>query len=267
MLVDKMDFASAPAIYATKRRLGLRKTLAGLDYSRSVEYPVALDLLEPTFARRILEIGASKLPLALHLAKRTSAEVYATDLDPIVRVQSRYAERLGIARDRLRAGVEDARHLTFPDGYFDRIISVSTIEHVQAVEQAAAEIGRVLSPGGIAVVTVPFSRRARVQTLPRPAYGGAVDQDPTFYEYIFDRSTLFDRILEPSGLTVERIVFLGEPLIRLTSVLYNPVIGRLMRPLAVAWPWLARLSYRVIDESRVTNGTENIAIVALHRPV
>ena len=169
-----MDLAAAPAIFATKRRLGLRKTLAGLDYTRSVEYPVALDLLDPSSARRILEIGSSKLPLALHLASRTSAEVYATDLDPIVRVQSRYAERLGIARDRLRAGVEDARHLAFPDGYFDRVISVSTIEHVQAVEQAAAEIGRVLSPGGIAVITVPFSRRARVQIPPAAGVRGRV---------------------------------------------------------------------------------------------
>ena len=183
-----------------------------------------------------------------------------------MQVQSRYAEQLGIGGDRLRVSVEDARHLTFPDAYFDRVISVSTIEHVQAVELAAAEIGRVLSPGGIAVITVPFSRRARVQSLAQPAYAGTSEQDPTFYEYIFDRPMLFRRLLEPTGLTVERLVFLGEPRVRLTSLIYNPVIGRLLRPLAVAWPWLARLSYRVIEESQVTDGKENIAIAALRRP-
>lgn len=265
-MLREMELADAPAIFATKRRLGLRKTLAGLDYTRSVEYPVALDLLVPCSARRILEIGSSKLPLALHLASRTRAEVYATDLDPIVQVQSRYAKQLGIGGDRLRVSVEDARHLAFPDGYFDRVISVSTIEHVQAVEVAATEIGRVLSPGGIAVITVPFSRRPRVQFLPQPAYAGTSEQDPTFYEYIFDRTMLFERLLEPTGLTVERLVFLGEPRVRLTSLVYNPVIGRILRPLAVGWPWLARLSYRVIDESQVTDGKENIAIAALRRP-
>lgn len=262
-----MELDAAPAIFATKRRLGLRKTLAGLDYSRSVEYPAALDLLEPLSARRILEIGSSKLPLALHLARRTAAEVYATDLDPIVRVQSLYARRLGIPSNRLQASIEDARHLSFPDGYFDRVISVSTIEHVQAVEQAAAEIGRVLSPGGIAVITVPFSRRAHARFLARPAYEGTIDQDPKFYEYVFDKATLFARVLEPTGLTVERLVYLGEPRVRLTSLVYNPVVGRLLRPLAVAWPWLAGLSYRVIDEDQVTDGKENIAIVALRRPI
>ena len=265
-MLREMELADAPAIFATKRRLGLRKTLAGLDYTRSVEYPVALDLLVPCSARRILEIGSSKLPLALHLASRTRAEVYATDLDPIVQVQSRYAKQFGIGGDRLRVSVEDARHLAFPDGYFDRVISVSTIEHVQAVEVAATEIGRVLSPGGIAVITVPFSRRPRVQFLPQPAYAGTSEQDPTFYEYIFDRTMLFERLLEPTDLTVERLVFLGEPRVRLTSLVYNPVIGRILRPLAVGWPWLARLSYRVIDESQVTDGKENIAIAALRRP-
>lgn len=256
----------APAIFATKRRLGLRKTLAGLDYSRSVEYPAALALLESAAARRILEIGSNKLPLALHLAAHTGADVFATDLDPIVRVQSQYAKRLGLADDRLQVRVEDARHLTFPDQYFDRVISVSTIEHVQAVEEAAAEIGRVLSPGGIAVITVPFSRRARVRSLSGPAYGGSVDQDPTFYEYVFDRATLFERVLDRTGLVVERLVFLGEPFVRLTDVVYNPLLGRLLRPMAVLWPWLARLFYRTIDERQVTDGKENIAIIALRRP-
>jgi SAM-dependent methyltransferase len=262
-----MERGSAADIFATKCRLGWRKRLAGLDYSRSVEYPIALDLLDPFGAKRILEIGASKLPLSLYLLAHTPADIYATDLDPIVRVQSEYAERLGLSGNRLHVNIEDARHLSYPDRYFDRVISVSTIEHVQAVEQAAAEIGRVLVPGGVAVITVPFSRVSQAQSAPVTAYGGTVDQDPSFYQYIFDRTMLFERLLDHTNTAVETIVYLGEPRVRLTRLVYHPVFGRLLRPLAVVWPWLARLSYRIIDEDEVSDGAENIAVVRLRRPL
>lgn len=262
---NPMKRGSAADIFATKTRLGWRKTLAGLDYSRSVEYPVALDLLNPFDAERILEIGASKLPLSIYLATHTSAEVHATDLDPLVRVQADYGRRLRLTDGRLHVSIQDARRLNYPDAYFDRVISVSTIEHVQAVERAAAEIGRVLSPGGVAVISVPFSRVPQAQSHPGTAYGGTVDQDPGFYQYVFDRDMLFNRLLNHTGLAVDEIVFLGETRLRLWRIVYHPVLGRLLRPLRMLWPWLARVAYGIIDENEVSDGGESVAVIRLHR--
>ena len=46
--------------------------------------------------------------------------------------------------------------LPFPDGHFDTVLCTQVLEHVEDLERAAAEIARVLRPGGHALVTVPF---------------------------------------------------------------------------------------------------------------
>ncbi|MCP3938685.1 MAG: class I SAM-dependent methyltransferase [Actinomycetia bacterium] len=48
-----------------------------------------------------------------------------------------------------------ALDLPFPDGSFDRIIASEVLEHIDDDGRAAAELFRVLSPGGRIAVTVP----------------------------------------------------------------------------------------------------------------
>jgi SAM-dependent methyltransferase len=48
----------------------------------------------------------------------------------------------------------DARKLDFPDGEFDVVYSVAVFEHIDGVDQAAAELARVLKPSGRASVSV-----------------------------------------------------------------------------------------------------------------
>ncbi len=65
--------------------------------------------------------------------------------------------------DRLEVRWMDARHLDFPDGSFDVVFSLSSIEHFGLpadISAAAGEIGRVLRPGGYAfLVTECFVDR------------------------------------------------------------------------------------------------------------
>ncbi len=68
---------------------------------------------------------------------------------------------LAFARD-LNKGIynvsyqrEDALKLSFPDNYFDMLISVDVMEHVGEPVQMTREIARVLKPGGFAFITFP----------------------------------------------------------------------------------------------------------------
>lgn len=52
----------------------------------------------------------------------------------------------------------DIRHIYFPDEFFDRVFSVSVLEHVpvQDRKQVFDEIFRVLKPDGLAVLTIDY---------------------------------------------------------------------------------------------------------------
>lgn len=68
-----------------------------------------------------------------------------------------------------RVDVEgDLRALPFPEGQFDLVWASHVLEHILEVEQAIAEIHRVLRPGGLALVDVPMSSAPTCRVDPTP---------------------------------------------------------------------------------------------------
>ncbi len=65
---------------------------------------------------------------------------------------------------------EDVTRLTFRDARFDRLFSFDVLEHVPDHRAALREFARVLKPGGLAVVTVPFDVNAEA-SLRRASIG------------------------------------------------------------------------------------------------
>lgn len=66
-----------------------------------------------------------------------------------------FAQGLNQNIPNLRYGVENALDLSFPAASFDLLISVDVIEHVGRPERMMEEVGRVLKPGGWALITFP----------------------------------------------------------------------------------------------------------------
>lgn len=118
------------------------------------------------------------------------------------------AQRLGLSN--YHAEFQDARHLNFPDASFDYVYSISVIEHIpeNGDSEALREFRRVLKPGGLAVVEVPF-RRAHEDVYQSYDSKGAPLEHPRFYERYYDLATLTQRLTVP-GLTVEYKRILGE---------------------------------------------------------
>ena len=93
-------------------------------------------------ARRVLDIGTGEGQLA-RLAAKLGADVVA-GLDPT------WAQ-LAAARERAGGPVYlrgAAARLPFPDVSFDAVIACLVFEHIEDYEEAIAEVGRVLVPGG-----------------------------------------------------------------------------------------------------------------------
>ena len=173
---------------------------------------------------RVLAVGAGTEPLLYWLANRVG-HVVATDIYGEGTFAGREATTsmlddpaafapFDYRRDRLEARYMDARRLEFPDGSFDAVYTLSSIEHFGAPEdiaRAASEIGRVLRPGGHAFVVTellvklhpldraPVEFAARVATLGRKR----PQARPRRRQYLDDAFTsreLMARIVRPSGL-------------------------------------------------------------------
>jgi SAM-dependent methyltransferase len=122
----------------------------------TVRYP----LLGLKAGDRVLDLGCGGGRHAFEAA-RQGAVVVAADLDLVELKNVR-----GVLGGMLAAGQvpdgatvsatgADALRLPFPDATFDRIIASEVMEHIGDDAGAAAELARVLKPGGVMAVTVP----------------------------------------------------------------------------------------------------------------
>jgi SAM-dependent methyltransferase len=94
-------------------------------------------------SRRILDIGCGEGQLT-RLAARLDGVELAVGIDPTWN-QIRVARERGGATGFVRAGADG---LPFPDASFDAAVACLVFEHIDAVDEAIAEIARVLRPGG-----------------------------------------------------------------------------------------------------------------------
>ncbi|HEU4355091.1 MAG TPA: class I SAM-dependent methyltransferase [Actinomycetota bacterium] len=107
----------------------------------------------PTGAR-VLEVGCGPGHLSIRMAARGGLDVTGLDLDPAMIERAR-----GNADRSLRESVRrpsflvgDVSALAFPDASFDLIVSTLSMHHWADPGAGLDEIGRVLRPGGRALV-------------------------------------------------------------------------------------------------------------------
>jgi len=115
---------------------------------------------------RVLEVGCGPGRLSIRLAREHGLDVTGLDLDPAMIERARAnAERPGDGDERRPSFVVgDVASLAFPDGSFDLVVSTLSMHHWADPAAGLAELGRVLRPGGRALVwdlrpgIVPFHR-------------------------------------------------------------------------------------------------------------
>ena len=112
----------------------------------------ALEAVTNLPGQRVLEIGGGTGGNSSLLARK-GAEVYVLDFSPTaLSIAAQTAEQAGV---RFRLLEADARHIPFPDGFFDLIFHQGFLEHFRHPLPLLLEQRRVLREGGYLLVDVP----------------------------------------------------------------------------------------------------------------
>ncbi len=170
-----------------------------------------IELLDPQPGQLLLELAAGPGETGFRALPRIQpdGELLSTDVAPeMVEVARRHAAALGL--DNIRFEVENAAELSLGDDTIDAVLCRFGLMLVPEMDRAAGEIGRVLRPGGRAVLAVWASSRLNpwmTATGKAALELGLVDapnhDDPGPFR-LSDPDRLRS-VVEAAGLQIERI--------------------------------------------------------------
>lgn len=101
---------------------------------------------------RVLDLGCGPGRLSIRLARDPRLDVTGLDLDPAMIARARANAAREGAGARPSFLVADAASMAFPDGSFDLVVSTLSMHHWADPAAGLSEIGRVLRPGGRALI-------------------------------------------------------------------------------------------------------------------
>lgn len=194
----------------------MSRWLTPIDYVRYRELDFALRAVEryKPSPRCVLDISSPKLvPLAIaHQYPRAavrSTDIIQTEIDWV----TRSAHTLDLPN--LQPELADARKLEYDDNAFDLITSISVFEHIAPETDgelpAVREMARVLAPGGVAVLTVPFSHKYFADYVAGDVYERSGHPGkPIFFQRFYDLPLLKRNIIDASGLELVDLRFIEE---------------------------------------------------------
>lgn len=159
-----------------------------------------LDEYEPYFTKwlpkegKIIEAGCGLCQYVIGLkARGYNVEGFDLDESSISMVKA--------IRPDLSLYSGDVRNLNVEDNHYDGYISLGVVEHVyEGPDAFIAEAYRVLKPGGIAIITVPWISPLRRKRVKEGAFSTEEPSLP-FYQYAFDESE-FTEILTKHNFSI-----------------------------------------------------------------
>ncbi len=140
----------------------LKETINDFSLWRLIEYPWCTAALDLRRGDLVFDIGTGTATYP-HMLAREGVNTVVLELDAgRVRWQQRKAQTTARPGDgRIYPVVADATALPIKEGAARRLSAISALEHIPDDKAVGREIGRVLAPGGVAVITIPYTRSER----------------------------------------------------------------------------------------------------------
>lgn len=233
--------------------------LAPMNYVRIIELPLSLILLEAKPNHHILDISSPKLlPLYMNLTGYQHMTISDGD-DYFVKDFETYRNVLNLSTE---INVFDATSIPYADHSFDRVFSVSVLEHIpdEGDIKTIKEVERILKPNGVFVMTSPASPTYSEEWLKQHNFywQSQVREDGcVFFQRRYDLKSIKERFGN-TGLDFEEIIFIAEKPLKkpefnkngrflynvyyLEDLIWVKVLKKLSR--TFRFPFLPYLSYR-----------------------
>jgi 2-polyprenyl-3-methyl-5-hydroxy-6-metoxy-1,4-benzoquinol methylase len=113
-----------------------------------------LNLLDIGRGEKVLDVGCAHGAMMVYCGL-LGAEIYGIDISPdLIKMANQYLNKFKIKGEAI---LSDAKKTTFPENFFDKVVSADFFEHLNSEENVVVlnEIKRVLKPGGIIVIKTP----------------------------------------------------------------------------------------------------------------
>ncbi len=114
-------------------------------------FRLVCNLLQQLRVHRLLEMGYGSGIFMPELHDRCD-ELYGIDVHGL---HDRIQEILTECGVTANLSCQNAAHTAFPDGFFDTIVAVSSLEHADDIDEAAREFERLLAPRGRLIAVMP----------------------------------------------------------------------------------------------------------------
>jgi SAM-dependent methyltransferase len=185
-----------------------------MTYTRIMELSLTWHILRIKKSDIVLDIGSPKL-LSLLISLHNQVEVYASDMDDY------FLDEFTIFQnyfDKAPKGlVFDCHDIPFVDNYFNKIYSVSVIEHIEnGQSEVIDEMYRVLKPAGVAVITLPAWIEYVEEWLKTKTFYWATsmnNEQKHFYQRRYDLNHLQKQFCNNQWRNVDFLFIAEHPLI------------------------------------------------------
>lgn len=190
-----------------------------INYWRVAEYEAALKVIRKESFSRILDIGSPKL-ISIYLEMVTSSIIHATDIEDYFIIPFNAIKKFRkIPEKKYNIEIQDGRKLTYKSEFFDFVYSISVLEHIpyNGDTDCIKEIARVLTKGGKCFLTVPFSPEHEEIYTNKEIYWKdssiVTEGKGTFFQRRYNKESLYERIIKPSGLKLKELKYIGEKIV------------------------------------------------------
>lgn len=243
----------------------LKDTMNDFSLWRLIEYPWCTDALDLQRGDLLLDIGTGTATLPQMLSREgVNTVVLELDADR-VRWQKRKTEETARPGDgQVFAVVADATKLPIRTGAARRLSAISSLEHIPDDHAVGEEIGRVLADGGVAVITVPYTRTERkdffkgIRTFISVERNAFVQEGKSgsFFRFYNDND-IDETYIKPSGGRVVRWGAFGRRV--LNGMYHETKLTRYWRRYVLK-DWLLAKTIHPLEE-RFGTGTEPLYVM------